>query len=114
MAPTIVATRPVKVTSPPPEADSPKLVQVGVIAAVCFAIGALWPTLSGLRLVPEVPTKKTAPAVTPRLERAPSEPPSTREVPVSGLALNDADLESATGEAVARVGKELVVNCHDS
>lgn len=111
----IVATRPVKVTSPPPEADSPKLVQVGVIAAVCFAIGALWPTLSGMRLVPEVPTKKTAPAVTPRPERSPTEPPSTREVPVSGLALNEAPgLQAEPGETLAKVTKELVVNCHDS
>lgn len=109
-----VAIRPVKVSSSPPEADSPKLMQVGIIAAACFAVGALWPTLSGLQLVPEVPTKKAAPPVTPRPARSSDEPPSTREVPVSGLALNDApELQAQQGDGLATITKELVVNCHD-
>lgn len=111
----VVALRPVKVESPSPEADSPKLAQVGVIAAVCFAIGALWPTLSGLRLVPEVPGQsEEKPKAAPRAPHDPAAPPSTAAVPVSGLAVNEeGDTPADADGPVATVSKELVVNCHD-
>lgn len=105
-----------KVENPAPETDSPKLVQVGVIAAVCFAIGALWPTLSGLRLVPEVPTQnEDKPKAAPRDAHDPAEPPATGAVPVSGLAVNEEGnvAANAAGGPVATVSKELIVNCHD-
>ncbi len=111
-----MALRPVKVENPAPETDSPKLVQVGVIAAVCFAIGALWPTLSGLRLVPEVPTQnEDKPKAAPRDAHDPAEPPATGAVPVSGLAVNEEGnvAANAAGGPVATVSKELIVNCHD-
>lgn len=113
--PATVALRPVKISSPSPEADQPKLMQVGVIAAVFFAVGALWPTLSGLRLVPEVPTQsddKTKAA--PRPPHDPAAVPATGEVPVAGLVANEeGDMPAAVGHAVATVSKELIVNCHD-
>jgi Bacterial SH3 domain len=112
-----VALRPVKVSNPAPESDQPKLIQVGVIAAVCFAIGALWPTLSGLRLVPEVPSQSDdKPKAAPRPPHDPAEPPSTSAVPVSGLAVNengDLPANAVGGGSVAAVSKELIVNCHD-
>lgn len=105
-----------KVQNPAPEADSPKLIQVGVIAAVCFAIGALWPTLSGLRLVPEVPSQsEDKPKAEPRAPHDPAQPPSTAAVPVAGLAANEEGDTPASpaGGAIATVSKELIVNCHD-
>lgn len=88
---------------------------MGVIAAVCFAIGALWPTLSGLRLVPEVPSQsEDKPKAEPREPHDPAKPPSTSEVPVAGLAANEnGDVPASTGGPVANVSKELIVNCHD-
>lgn len=89
--------------------------QVGAIAAVCFAIGALWPTLSGLRLVPEVPSQSDdKPKAEPREPHDPAKPPSTSEVPVAGLAANEnGDVPASGGGPVASVSKELIVNCHD-
>lgn len=109
----VVALRPVKVSSPA-QADQPKLLQVGVIAAVCFVIGALWPTFAGLRLVPEVPTRANdKPKASPRAPHDPAQPPSTDKVPVSGLAANEAADLRGDGP-VALVSKELIVNCHDA
>ncbi len=111
-----MAQRPINVSSPAPEADQPKLAQVAVIASVCFVVGALWPTLSGLRLVPAVPSSQSddKSEAAPRPARPPSEPP-TSGVPVSGLALNEASElpPSAPGEHTAVLTKELIVNCHD-
>ena len=88
--------------------------QVGVIAAVCFAIGALWPTISGLRLVPEAPSQSDEKQkAAPREPHDPNKPPVTGEVPVSGLVVNDDAEVAAQGAARALVSKELIVNCHD-
>lgn len=110
-----MALRPVKVSNPAPEADQPKLLQVGVIAAVCFAIGALWPTLSGLRLVPDVPGQSgDKPKASPRAPHDPAQPPPTGEVSVAGLVANDdGDIAANMGGPVALVSKELIINCHD-
>src|SRR4051812_33976013 len=43
-----------------PKDDAPKLGRVGIIAAVGFAIGAFWPTLAGVKLVPSVPSQPAA------------------------------------------------------
>jgi hypothetical protein len=111
-----VAQRPINVSSPPPESDQPKLAQVAIIAAVCFAVGALWPTLSGLRLVPAVPSSQgdDKSEAAPRAPRSPADPPSSG-VPVAGLALNEASElpPAAPGEHTAAISKELIVNCHD-
>lgn len=89
--------------------------QVGLIAAVCFAIGVLWPTLSGISLVPEVPgrggqgedeDKKTKPKPARPQESA----ESPNEVPV---AANVPQGPKKSHEATAEVEKTLVVNCRD-
>jgi hypothetical protein len=91
-------------------------VQVAVIAAVCFVVGALWPTLSGLRLVPAVPSSQSEDKgeAAPRPERPKGEAPAS-DVPVSGLALNEASElpPAAPGEPTAVISKELIVSCHD-
>lgn len=113
----IVAQRPINVSSPAPETDQPKLAQVAVIAGVFFLIGALWPTLSGLRLVPSVPSSQgdDKAEAAPRAPRSPTELPTSGGVPVSGIALNEASElpPTAPGEYTAVITKELIVSCHD-
>ena len=98
-----------KVIIPSAEADRPKLGQVGAIAAVCFAIGVIWPTLAGVRLVPEVPTteSKSKPKATPKPARTGPDP----EVPVAAVVPQQVP-EGSEGPA-AVVEKTLVVNCRD-
>jgi hypothetical protein len=85
--------------------------QIGVIAVVCFAVGVLWPTLSGVTLVPEVPTKKQPSA--PKAEPKPARPETSdpqKGVPAAAM-VPLAPKKSA--EARAEVEKSLVVNCRD-
>lgn len=101
-----------KIHVPAPEADQPRLVQVGVIAAVCFAIGALWPTLSGVSLVPSVPTKEEkAPKAKPKPARpaAPDDP--DKEVPVAAMVPG---APKKSTEPSVEIDKTLVVNCRDA
>ncbi len=54
-----MAVRPtsVKVEIPKPGEDRPKLGRVGIITVVGFALGVLWPTLAGVKLVPSAPVE---------------------------------------------------------
>jgi hypothetical protein len=110
-----LATRPSqKISVPSAEADQPKLVQVGIIAVVCFAIGVLWPTLWGASLVPSVPGTETEEKqkAKPKSD-APERPVDpTREVPVAANVPQLA-VGAANGSPRAEVQKALVVNCRD-
>lgn len=101
----------------PPQEERPKLGQVGIIAGVCFAIGVIWPTLAGVKLVPSVPgsEQRVAPSAEPKPER-PAEPDVPgKEVPVSAAAPLAAlgDGRSAVAGPSAQIEKTLVVNCRD-
>ncbi len=103
-----------KVTVPSNEADRPKLGQVGAIAGVCFAIGVIWPTLAGVKLVPTVPTKehKEKPKAEPKPERSPSSRAPTSEVPVAAAVPRETGQGEQSGPSV-QIDKTLVVNCRD-
>ncbi len=91
--------------------------QVGVVAAVFFAIGALWPTLAGVRLVPEAPNRPDAdPKAAPKPDRKPEPKKNQREVAVSGLAaMGDPEVAPEVSDSPqALIDKTLVVNCHDA
>ncbi len=91
--------RSLKIEVPTPEQDKPRFGRVGVIAAIGFLIGILWPRLAGIKLVPEVPkdgeTSAAASASAEPLGSAepppmakgvpaePTEPPSTGPAPPS-------------------------------
>ena len=90
-----------------------RLGKVGIIAAVGFAVGILWPRLAGLRLVPPLPTPA---ASAPDLTGAPPE-----ETPVaSGLASAVAAPPPAKPEALTAgsqppvVGEAQVTSCRDA
>jgi len=104
-----------KVEIPTPQDDQPRLVQVGIIAAVCFALGILWPALSGVSLVPSAPNKEKeqkspTEKVKPKPERPEQAPNPLAEVPVGH---NVPQGPQKSDEARAEVDKSLVVNCHD-
>lgn len=101
-----------RIGSPEERDDGPRLLQVGLIAGVCFVIGILWPTLAGIRLVPEVPgkSKPSAPGAQPQPERRTPTHGPTKAVPVSKAVAMDPD---RTQTVTARVTKTLVVNCKD-
>jgi hypothetical protein len=106
-----------KVRVPTAEADQPKLVQVGIIAVLCFAIGMVWPTLWGASLVPSVPSQDgdDKPKAKPKPDRPAGPEDPAKEVPAIALAPNTESLNNSVTSATARaeVQKTLVVNCRD-
>lgn len=101
-----------QVNIPSEETEKPPLIRVGVIAAVCFAIGVLWPTLAGIRLVPEPPTKTKAgdskDEASPRPVRS-ADQETTLEVPAMQVEPQGAKLAPGV-----KVEEALVVNCRDA
>lgn len=96
---------------PSEQEDRPRLARVGIVAAVCFVVGVVWPTLAGVRLVPDPPTKKSDEApdkATPRPARSLTED-STAEVPVQKV-----EAQAALEKPGVQVGDVLVVNCRDA
>jgi Bacterial SH3 domain len=112
-----LAPRPTsKVSVPPVEADQPKLLQVGLIALVCFAIGMLWPTIWGATLVPGVPGNEAEdkPKAKPKGDSPNRGVDPTREVPAASLVPQlPAGAAEGNGSPRADVQKALVVNCRD-
>jgi hypothetical protein len=101
-----------RVSVPVEGAERPGVARIGIIAGVCFVVGAVWPTLAGVRLVPEPPTKSEAEEgptdkANPRPRRA-IEDESKQEVPAMQLE----PLAKEVKPAVA-VEEPLVVNCRD-
>lgn len=62
----------VKVEVPGSQEDGVKLARVGIIAAVGFAIGIVWPRLAGVKLVPSVPVPAAVEASARELTGAPA------------------------------------------
>lgn len=102
-----------KPTVAAPDHDRPKLGHVGIVAAVCFLIGIMWPMLAGVKLVPEPPGKEArqeseAPKAKPKPRRNPDDGPP-QDIPVMQVAPQP----KALAEASATVEESLVVNCRD-
>lgn len=96
------------VTVPSEGQDRPRLARVGVVAAVCFVVGMVWPTLAGVRLVPEPPTKESdkPSKAAPRPKHAPTTE-STAEVPAMKLEA------TAVEKPQVQIDDALIVNCRD-
>jgi hypothetical protein len=97
------------VSVPTEQEDKPRLARVGIVAAVCFVVGIAWPTLAGVRLVPEPPTKSDDKAhkASPRPKRAPEEE-STAEVPAMKV-----EAQAAVEKPKLQIDEPLIVNCRD-
>jgi hypothetical protein len=94
-----------KVQVPSPKEDAPRLGRVGVIAAVGFALGILWPWLAGISLVPSAPVEKPVEAAEPEAGVAPA---AARAAP--GAA--EAAPEPAPAERL-RIGEVQITSCRD-
>ena len=94
----------VKVGVPKAEDDQPRLARVGVIAAVGFGIGILWPWLAGVQLVPDAPSANSKGGQAPTASATPSAkppPPPAEAAP------------SRSKEQSVKVGDAIVASCRD-
>jgi hypothetical protein len=66
-----MAARPA-VQIPPPEADRPSWLRVGVVALIGFAVGVAWPRLTGVRLGPAAPAEAVSAVAAARAAAAAS------------------------------------------
>jgi hypothetical protein len=102
-----------KVDVPRPSKAPLRLGRVGIIAAVGFAVGVLWPRIAGLRLVPTLPTPA---ASAPDLSGAPpEETPATSALAsaVPAPAPKKAEV-LAPGSAPPVVGEAQITSCRDA
>ena len=107
---------PFTVQVPPAGEDRPSWVKVGVIAAVGFAIGIVWPRVAGVRLGPTAPGDSA-----PTASAAPHVVDAPTNVPVSIASAAGSAEASATAVASAPalpsgpptifVGRGAVVSC---
>ena len=98
-----------EVRLPDSAADQPRLGRLGLVAAGCFAVGALWPGLAGIDLAPRPPGVAEPPGEEPPAEPAPQpEPPPPDDVPsVSKRA------PRLTRDEVVQVERFVVTSCGD-
>jgi hypothetical protein len=100
------------VSVPGEEADRPGLARIGIVAMVCFAIGVLWPTLAGVRLVPEPPTK--AKSDSPKEKASPRPKRTEDDESPSEVPAMQVEPQGQKVEAAIQVDEPLVVNCRDA
>jgi hypothetical protein len=107
-----LASKPeVKVSVPKQEDDRPNFGRLGTIVAVCFVIGALWPRLAGVTLVPRAPINSEQPAAAaPSASAAPSALAEPPEEPDPAPAPEQPQVSPT--EAL-KITKTLVVSCRD-
>jgi len=90
-----------------------RLGKVGIIAAVGFAVGVLWPRLAGLRLVPPLPASA---ASAPDLSGAPPEEAAAASaLPSAAAAPTPSKPEMlAPGSQPPVVGEAQITSCRDA
>ncbi len=102
-----------KVAIPRPSNVPLRLGRVGLIAAVGFAAGILWPRLAGLRLVPQLPTPA---ASAPDLSGAPADDQAAASAVASAapIAAPKPPEPLAPGVQPPVVGEAQVTSCRDA
>ncbi len=102
--------RGLKVDVPAASSTPLRLGRIGIIAAVGFAIGLVWPRLAGVRLVPELPG---APASSQDLSGAPEEAPPAASEEKLPQASETPPLPDAPETQPPVVGDAQVTSCRD-
>ena len=102
-----------KVAIPRPTNVPLRLGRVGLIAAIGFAAGVLWPRLAGLRLVPQLPAPATS---APDLSGAPPEdqPAASAVASAAPAAVVKPPEPLAPGSQPPVVGEAQVTSCRDA
>jgi len=101
-----------KVDVPRTSPVSLRLGRVGLIAAVGFLAGIVWPRLAGIRLVPELPVPA---ASAPDLSGAPEEPPAASALASATLPPKPTRPELLVpGPQPPVVGEAQVTSCRDA
>jgi len=103
--------RSLRVEVPKPSQDRPALAKVGVIAAVGFAIGVIWPWLAGVKLVPGPPTDEVSEGLAASAQ--PSASASAHPAAESSPPAN-ADAPERTREETVNIGELQVYGCKDA
>ncbi|MBN1612617.1 MAG: SH3 domain-containing protein [Polyangiaceae bacterium] len=94
-----------KIEVPSHREDELRLGRVGVIAAIGFAVGIVWPRLAGLKLAPHPPEDKVS-AAAPS-QPSPAAPPSIPSPP-------EAVQTAPKAEGPVRVGELQVTSCRNA
>jgi len=96
---------PLSIEVPAPGADRPPWGKVGIVAAVGFVFGILWPRLTSTRIAPNPPNDAPAAA-----NMQPGAPPAGSSVPPAPAAAMASALPPDQGVAVSQ---GAIVRCHD-
>jgi hypothetical protein len=101
---------PLAVDVPRAAQDRPSWVKVGVIAAVGFGIGVLWPRIAGVRLGPSAPGDAPPAAVSPAAAPRPETPAPDRAPAVLASAPSASAIPSAAASAPTAGPPHVVVS----
>ncbi len=108
-----MAEKRVRVEVPSPAEDRPRLGRVGIIAAVGFAIGIVWPRLAGVHLVPSAPvdddTAVASAAPSSSAAPAPAAPPAAKLAQAQA-----AEKKAELDQRISVHDDEVVTSCLDS
>lgn len=100
----------VKVNVPDAATDAPHYGRLGIIVAVCFVIGALWPRVAGITLVPRVPTDDDGAKAATSASAAAS---ASAAKPVATPPPAPEPEKTVAADESVKLDKTLVVSCRD-
>jgi hypothetical protein len=100
---------PLAVNVPRAAEDRPSWLKVGVIAAVGFAVGVLWPRLAGVRMGPSAPGD-TAPAASAPAAPRPAEGPAPSGAPAVLASTSAAPTSASAPVAASAAAPHVVVS----
>lgn len=105
---------PLSIEVPAPGADRPAWAKVGIVAALGFVLGILWPRLTSTRIAPH-PPGENAPAVASMVSSAAiqglAEPPTAM---ARASAASAATFPAPSNETKISVGPGAIVSCRDA
>jgi hypothetical protein len=99
---------PLVIETPAPGADRPAWTKVGIVALIGFAVGILWPRLTGTRIAPSPPGENAA-AEAVAAASAAARPSGSAPAPQASPSL-----AAASTEPTINVGQGVILRCRDT